>query len=255
MRMASIAEKGVAGDGRFFRHRARLRGVSRRARLPCLRGVPPVGVAAPLSNRFRWMSGTMPPSVKRWPRVIAREGRIDMVVNNAGIAIAGAVEDTSIEEAREQFDVNFFGVLRVCRAVLPGHARTAGGLHREYRVDRGAGGDSVSGVLQRVEVRTGRAQRIVAAGGEPVRRARGADRARRPSDGAHGQPAPDRGVAEQPRISRPVRSRGRERMAADEQSGPEPEAVARLLHRIVTNRARRDCDIRWDQLRSARPSG
>ena len=52
-------------------------------------------------------------------QVMAREGRIDIVVNNAGIAIAGAVEDTSIDEAREQFDVNFFGVMRVCRAALP----------------------------------------------------------------------------------------------------------------------------------------
>lgn len=51
--------------------------------------------------------------------VMAREGRIDVVVNNAGYGIAGAVEDTSLAEARAQLDTNFFGVLRVCRAVLP----------------------------------------------------------------------------------------------------------------------------------------
>lgn len=52
-------------------------------------------------------------------RVLDREGRIDAVVNCAGFGLAGAVEDISIEEARAQFETNFFGTVRVCRAVLP----------------------------------------------------------------------------------------------------------------------------------------
>lgn len=51
--------------------------------------------------------------------VLDREGRIDVVVNNAGFGISGAVEYTDTEEAKRQFDVNFFGMVRVNRAVLP----------------------------------------------------------------------------------------------------------------------------------------
>jgi len=51
--------------------------------------------------------------------VVEKEGRLDVVLNNAGFGIAGAIEDTSIEEAKAQFETNLFGVLRVCRAVLP----------------------------------------------------------------------------------------------------------------------------------------
>ena len=48
-----------------------------------------------------------------------QQGRLDVVVNCAGYGIAGAVEETSPQEAMAQFDTNFFGVHRVCRTVLP----------------------------------------------------------------------------------------------------------------------------------------
>ena len=51
--------------------------------------------------------------------VVAREGRLDVVVNNAGMGIAGPVENTTVEQAKAQLEVNFFGAFRVCRAALP----------------------------------------------------------------------------------------------------------------------------------------
>ena len=55
--------------------------------------------------------------------VSARSGRIDVLINNAGYELAGALEELTSEETRAQFDTNFFGVVRMVNAVLPGMRR------------------------------------------------------------------------------------------------------------------------------------
>lgn len=56
--------------------------------------------------------------------VLEQAGRIDLLVNNAGFGMAGAAEETSLEQTRQLFDVNLFGVIRMTQAVLP-HMRQA----------------------------------------------------------------------------------------------------------------------------------
>lgn len=51
--------------------------------------------------------------------IIAQAGRIDVLVNSAGVTLLGAAEETSIAEARTLFDTNLFGLLRTMKAVLP----------------------------------------------------------------------------------------------------------------------------------------
>lgn len=51
--------------------------------------------------------------------VARRAGRIDLVVNNAGVGLLGGAEESSIGQAQRLFDVNVFGVARVVNAVLP----------------------------------------------------------------------------------------------------------------------------------------
>jgi len=60
--------------------------------------------------------------------VLARAGRIDVLVNNAGLGLFGGAEESSAEQVRRLFDVNLFGAVRVVNAVLPsmraqGHGR------------------------------------------------------------------------------------------------------------------------------------
>lgn len=60
-------------------------------------------------------------------QVLAKYGKIDVLVNNAGFGISGAVEDTPLSAAHSIFEVNFFGAFNVIRAVLPAMRQAGGG--------------------------------------------------------------------------------------------------------------------------------
>jgi short-subunit dehydrogenase len=60
-------------------------------------------------------------------QVQATAGRIDLLVNNAGVGLVGGAEESSLEQAKSLFDVNLFGVIRLTKAVLPAMRRQRAG--------------------------------------------------------------------------------------------------------------------------------
>jgi NAD(P)-dependent dehydrogenase (short-subunit alcohol dehydrogenase family) len=166
--------------------------------------------------------------------VMRREGRIDVAVNNAGIALAGAVEDTSLEEAKDQFEVNFFGVLRVCRAVLPilreqgsgyiVNIGSIGGLVAiPYQGLYSASKFALEGLSESLRLEVGRfGVHVVLI--EPGDHRTSITKNRRRTAGSRSNP-----------VYRERFERATARMAADERGGTEPGATARLLFRIVNH--------------------
>lgn len=163
--------------------------------------------------------------------ILRREGRLDIVVNNAGIAIAGPLELTSIEEAKRQIDVNLFGAFRVCRVVLPSMRRQGGG----YIVNVGSIGGLIAIPYQplyrasklalegmteslRLEVRSFGIRVVVI---EPGDTKTEITQNRRMAEATANQQVYSSFAA------------ALNRTASDEQHGPGPDGVARLLWRIV----------------------
>ncbi len=64
---------------------------------------------------------------KAHKQIIQKFGKIDVLVNNAGFGIAGAIEETSIEEVRSVFEANFFGTLQLTQAFLPNFRKQKSG--------------------------------------------------------------------------------------------------------------------------------
>lgn len=60
--------------------------------------------------------------------VLQRAGHIDVLINNAGVSLAGAVEEASLDDVRQLFETNFFGVFCMTSAVLPFMRRARSGL-------------------------------------------------------------------------------------------------------------------------------
>jgi len=165
--------------------------------------------------------------------VLAREGRLDIVVNNAGMGIAGPVENTSIDEAKRQLEVNFFGAFRVCRAVLPilrsqrrgyiVNIGSIGGLIAiPYQAMYSASKFALEGLSEslRMEVRPFGVKVVLIEPGDHKTAITGNRTEMTGGTDAYSQ-------SFQAALAR---------TAHDEQNGPGPEQVARLLYRIVNTR-------------------
>jgi NAD(P)-dependent dehydrogenase (short-subunit alcohol dehydrogenase family) len=99
-----------------FRVVATMRDLGRRERLD--QAAAAAGVAGHIDIRALDVTNfeALPPFVDA---VVRDHGRLDVLVNNAGFAVAGFAEDIKLEELRRQFETNFFGAVAMTKAALP----------------------------------------------------------------------------------------------------------------------------------------
>ncbi len=80
--------------------------------------------------------------------VLDQAGRIDALINNAGTVLFGSLEETSIDEAKELFDTNFFGVLRMVPGRPTDHAAARLRAHYQHQLSSGISAGALHGNLR-----------------------------------------------------------------------------------------------------------
>jgi NAD(P)-dependent dehydrogenase (short-subunit alcohol dehydrogenase family) len=166
---------------------------------------------------------------------VASLGRVDLLVNAAGYGLAGAVEDTTADEARAQLETNVLGVHRACRAVLPHMRRQgrgtivtigslAGQVGLPFQAFYSASKFALEGYCEALRIEVA-AFGIKVAIVEPGDMATGFTAARRLSAETAAGTVYDTRRAEALGI-----------MARDEQAGPAPAAAGALVVRIASAR-------------------
>ena len=118
---------GRASAGRLHEAGYRVFGTSRSANAPGLDGVTMLELDVTSDASVGACVGT----------VMEQADHVDLLVNSAGYGLFAAGEETNLEEAQAIFEVNVFGVLRMCRAVLPGMRERGSG--RIINISSGAG--------------------------------------------------------------------------------------------------------------------
>ncbi len=84
---------------------------------------------SPTSFALLQLDVTRPETIKSAvEQLLAETGKIDILINNAGVGITGPIEETPDEEIKKAFDTNYFGPIAVIKAVLPAMRRNNSGL-------------------------------------------------------------------------------------------------------------------------------
>ena len=165
--------------------------------------------------------------------VMEKEGQINVLINNAGFGIAGAIEETSEEEACSQFNTNFFGMHRMCRQVLPimrkqkkgliiNIGSVAGLFSIPYQAMYSASKSAMKAYTEalRIEARDWGIRAVLV----------------EPGDTRTGFTDNRYYTAESENTSYPRSKSSIEKMEQDERSGKNPEIIARLTARLMNRK-------------------